>query len=214
MTNLENGVKKMKSIVSILMVATAVWGCASFQYQEMPVAIESVQPGEGSSVTFKGKALALAGDPVQVGAPLPDATLTANDLSLRRLADTKGKVRIVSVVPSLDTPVCEQQTHAISEKNEGLDRQVQFITVSMDLPFAQKRFAEKAKINNVLFLSDYRSADFGRKLGLLIEPLHLLSRAVLVVDEENVVRYIQVVPEITHLPDLKEAMRVARILAS
>lgn len=193
------------------LVFLGFWGCAGFHYNDtMEVSTKSALPGEGQSVTFKGDPLPLEGKGFKVGDPLPSAILTANDLSPINIADTRGKVRIISVVPSLDTPVCEQQTHTISEKNGGIDKEVQLITVSMDLPFAQKRFSQKAKIDNVLFLSDYKSADFGKNYGLLIEPLRLLTRAVLVVDKENVIRYLQVVPEITALPDLEEALRVAR----
>jgi thiol peroxidase len=98
----------------------------------------------------------------------------------------------------------------LSEKNGGLDKQIELVTVSMDLPFAQKRFASEAKISNVTFLSDYKQREFGNNNGLLIEPLGLLARAVIVTDKDNVVRYLQVVPEVTALPDMQEAMRVAR----
>jgi len=196
----------------LALIVIGLSGCNAFQYKTLTVAKGSAAPGEGNSVTFNGKPLPLEGKAIRVGDPLPQAMLTANDLSEQNIADTRGKVRIISVVPSLDTPVCEQQTHALSEKNAGLDKTVQFITVSMDLPFAQKRFSEKAKIGNILFLSDYKSADFGKNFGLLIKPLHLLSRSVLVVDKDNVVRYIQVVPEITELPDLEKAMQVAKTL--
>ncbi len=199
----------MKKIWIALMLLSLV-GCSAVRSQTMPIAKESASAGEGQSVTFKGKALALEGTGIKVGDRLPAAVLAANDLSPVNLAETGGKVRIISVVPSLDTPVCEEQTHALSERNGGLDKEVQLITVSMDLPFAQKRFSKEAKIGNVLFLSDYKGAEFGRSYGLLIQPLHLLSRAVLVVDKENVVRHLQVVPEITELPDLEAAMQAAK----
>src|SRR5207237_5481582 len=102
---------------------------------------------------------------------------------------------IRNIVPSLDTKVCEQQTHYLSEKNRGLDREVQLITVSVDTPFAQKRFAEEANIRNVTFLSDYRGGDFGRAHGLLVSDLHLLARSVMGVVRDNVVRYLRVVSE-------------------
>ena len=104
--------------------------------------------------------------------------LTQTDLSLIDITDTKGKgkVRIISVVPSLDTPVCEQQTHYLSEKNKGLDKMVELVTVSIDTPFAQKRFAEEAKIANVTFLSDYRDAEFGKTYGLFLKGPHILAR--------------------------------------
>jgi len=200
----------MKKVIVLGLMVIGLFGCNAFRYQTLTVATGNATPGAGSSVTFKGKLLPLEGQAIRVGDSLPSAMLTANDLSEHNIADTRGKVRIISVVPSLDTPVCEQQTHALSEKSGDLDQSVQFITVSMDLPFAQKRFSEKAKIHNVLFLSDYRSADFGLNYGLLIKPLHLLSRSVLVVDQNNVVRYLQVVPEITELPDLEKAMHVAK----
>jgi thiol peroxidase len=129
------------------------------------------------------------------------------------LTECKGKVRIVSIVPSLDTKVCEQQTHYLSEKNRGLDRDVQLITVSVDTPFAQKRFAEEANIRNVTFLSDYRGGDFGRAHGLLVPDLHLLARSVMVVDKDNVVRYLQVVPELASMPDMERAFEEARKVA-
>jgi thiol peroxidase len=137
-----------------------------------------------------------------------------NDLSLVNIAQTKGtgKVRIISVVPSLDTPVCEQQTHHLSEKNKGLDKMVELITVSVDTPFAQKRFAQEAKIDNVTFLSDYRGAEFGKTYGLFLKDPHLLARAVMVVDKQNTVRYLQITPELTQLPDMEEAFQFARSL--
>jgi thiol peroxidase len=121
-------------------------------------------------------------------------------------------VRIISVVPSLDTPVCEQQTHYLSEKNKGLDKMVELITVSVDTPFAQKRFAGEAKIENVTFLSDYRGAEFGKAHGLFLKDPHILTRAIMVVDAQNTVRYLQVTPELAQLPDMEEAFRFARSL--
>lgn len=179
---------------------------------ELSVVSESAAPGEGHNITFQGNPLPLAGTGIELGKPLPSATLTNGDLSPINLTDSKGKVRIISVVPSLDTPVCEAQTHELSEKNGGLDKEIELVTVSMDLPFAQQRFAKEAKINNVTFLSDYKGADFGQRNGLLIKPLHLLTRTLIVTDQENIVRYIQVVPEITSLPDLSKALAVAKEL--
>jgi thiol peroxidase len=115
-------------------------------------------------------------------------------------------------VPSIDTPTCDEQTHQLSEENGGLDEQVELITVSMDLPFAQSRFAKEANISNVTFLSDYNAREFGSHNGLMIEPLGLLARAVIVTDKDNIVRYLQVVPEVTALPDMQAAMEAARTL--
>jgi thiol peroxidase len=115
-------------------------------------------------------------------------------------------------VPSLDTKTCEKQTHQLSEDNKGLDKQVEMITVSRDLPFAQGRFAKEAKIKNITFLSDYNMREFGEKNGLTIAPLALLARAVIVTDKDNIVRYLQVVPELTALPDMPAAMKAAKDL--
>jgi len=191
-------------------------GKSEFSYKDMPVADGSAVAGESNNILFQGKPLMLAGMGVKVGDKLRDVKLAQPDLSMIPINETKGKgkVRIISIVPSLDTKVCEQQTHYLSEKNMGLDRMVELITISVDTPFAQKRFAEEAKISNVTFLSDYRAADFGKAHGLLLKDLHLLSRAVLVVDKDNKVRYLQITPELAQLPDLEEAFRFARKLVT
>lgn len=189
---------------------------AGFSYKNMPVADGTAVAGEGNKVLFKGDPLTLTGNGVKVGDALRDVKVAQNDLSLVNIAQTKGagKVRIISVVPSLDTPVCEQQTHLLSERNKGLDKLVELITVSVDTPFAQKRFATEAKIANVTFLSDYRGAEFGKTHGLFLEGLHILTRAVLVVDKTNTIRYLQVTPELTQLPDMEEALQFARRLVT
>jgi len=187
---------------------------SSFQYKNMTVADGSVIPGEGQKVLFKGSPLVLSGTGIKVGDPLREVQLTQTDLSPIGITDTKGKgkVRIISVVPSLDTPVCEQQTHYLSEKNKGLDKMIELVTVSVDTPFAQKRFAQEANIANVTFLSDYRDAEFGKTYGLFLKGPHILARTVIVVDANNTVRYLQVTPELTQLPDLDEAFKVAKSL--
>ncbi|MEW6246575.1 MAG: thiol peroxidase [Nitrospirota bacterium] len=207
-----------------LVVSIATAGCAGmgqsaesgFLYKNLPVATGSAAAGEGNSVLFKGSPLALAGPGIKVGDSLREVKLTQTDLSQVSITDTKGKgkVRIISVVPSLDTKVCEQQTHYLSEKNHGLDKMVELITVSVDTPFAQKRFAEEAKINNVTFLSDYRGAEFGKAHGLFLKDPHILARAVMVVDKNNTIRYLQVTPELAQLPDMDAAFRFARSLVT
>ena len=191
-------------------------GKADFSYKDMPIADGSAVAGEGNNILFQGKRVRLAGMGVKVGDKVRDGKLAQTDLSMIPVNDTKGKgkVRIISIVPSLDTKVCEQQTHYLSEKNMGLDRMVELITISIDTPFAQKRFAEEAKISNITFLSDFRAADFGKAHGLLLKDLHLLSRALLVVDKDNKVRYLQITPELAQLPDLEEAFRFARKLVT
>lgn len=209
-----------RRLLLLMVVALAVSGCARsgsgsvFTYKSLPVADGTVQAGEGHTVLYKGSPVVLTGTGIKTGDQLRDVKLVQTDLSLVNIAETKGKgkVRIISVVPSLDTKVCEQQTHILSEQNKGLDRMVELITVSIDTPFAQKRFATEAKIANVTFLSDYRGADFGKTYGLFLKDPHILARAVMVVDPRNRVRYIQVTPELGQLPDMEESFNVARSL--
>jgi thiol peroxidase len=209
-------------IGATLCMALGFAGCAStgsssgagFLYKNMTVADGSVIAGEGQKVLYKGSPLVLSGTGIKVGDTLREVQLTQTDLLPIGITDTKGKgkVRIISVVPSLDTPVCEQQTHYLSEKNKGLDKMVELVTVSIDTPFAQKRFAQEAHIANVTFLSDYREAEFGKTYGLLLNGPHILARTVMVVDAHNTVRYLQITPELTQLPDLDEAFAVAKSL--
>jgi thiol peroxidase len=189
-------------------------GHDTFLYNNYTVADGSATAGDGHNVLFKGSPLSLSGNGIKVGDQLRSVKLAQPDLALVNLIDTagKGKVRIISVVPSLDTKVCEQQTHYLSEKNKGLDKIVELITVSIDTPFAQKRFADEAKISNVTFLSDFRNADFGKAYGLFLKDPHVLARAVMVVDAQNIVRHLQITPELAQLPDMDEAFQVARKL--
>jgi len=207
-----------------LLLTIGLAGCGSsgrllnsgFSYSNLPVADGSVVAGEGHSVLFKGSPLMLSGTGVKVGDHLREVKLTDRDLALVNIAHTagSGKVRIISVVPSLDTKVCEQQTHQLSEKNHGLDKMVELITISIDTPFAQKRFADEAKIRNITFLSDYRGAEFGKTHGLFLRDPHFLARTVMVVDAQNVIRYLQITPELAQLPDLDEAFKFARSLVT
>jgi thiol peroxidase len=187
---------------------------SEFLYKNITVAEGSAVAGDGHNILFKGRPLALSGNGIKVGDQLRNVRLAQTDLSPINIAETagKGKVRIISVVPSLDTKVCEQQTHHLSEKNKGLDKMVELITISIDTPFAQKRFSEEAKIHNVTFLSDYRNADFGKAYGLFLQDPHILARAIMVVDPHNTVRYLQITPELAQLPDMDEAFQVVRKL--
>ena len=201
------------SFLALTGTALVLAGCASFTYKDLPISKGSANAGSGNTVTFKGSPLKLEGDPIKVGDTLHDTKLTTRDLKPVSLTEGKGRVRIISIVPSLDTKVCEQQTHYLSEKNANLDRDVQLITISVDTPFAQKRFTEEAKIHNVTFLSDYRGGNFGRAHGLLVPDLHMLARTVMVVDKDNVIRYLQVVPELASMPDMDAAFNAARKVA-
>ncbi len=207
----------MRNMLAAVAIFALLGGCSSKETNEvqadLPVDKGTVSAGAGNTVMMKGGALPLAGKGVvEVGKPLPAAMVSTNALKPVNIADTNGKVRIISVVPSVDTPTCDAQTHELSEKNDGLDKQVELVTISMDLPFAQSRFAKEAKISNVTFLSDYNMREFGNNNGLMIAPLGLLARAVIVTDKDNIVRYLQVVPEVTALPDMQAAMDAARKL--
>ncbi len=207
----------MRHLVAAIAIFALLSGCGAKETNEvqadLPVDKGTVAPGAGNTVMMKGGELPLAGKGVvEVGKPLPSAMVSTNALQPFNVADAGGKVRIISVVPSVDTPTCDAQTHELSEENDGLDEHVELITISMDLPFAQSRFAKEAKISNVTFLSDYKNQEFGSNNGLMIAPLGLLARAVIVTDKDNIVRYLQVVPEITALPDMQAAMDAAREL--
>lgn len=175
---------------------------SGFPYKDLPIAKDSAKAGEGHTVTFNGTPLALVGRGVKVGNRLRAANLVGMDLKPVNVAEQTETVRIISIVPSLETPVCEQQTHYLSEKNQGLDKDVELITISMDTPAVQKQFARNAKIRNVTFLSDSHGGDFGKAHGLLIGERRLLARAVMVVDPNNVIRYLQITPELTQMPNM------------
>lgn len=153
------------------------------------------------AVTFQGNPLTLLGNEVKVGDKAPDFTAVKNDLSPAGLSSYRGKVVILSAVPSLDTPVCDLETKRFNTEASELGDRVAVLTVSMDLPFAQKRWCGAAGANHVTTLSDHREASFGEAYGVLIKELRLLSRAVFVVDREGIVRYADLVKEITHEPD-------------
>ena len=198
-------------LLSGLMGSAAVFA-AGKEMEAIKVNKGNGAAGDGNSVLMKGNPLPLKGEAIKVGEPLPSAMVTAGNLGMVDIAKGDGKVRIISVVPSVDTPTCEAQTHQLSEKDRKLADQVEMVTISMDLPFAQQRFAKEAKIKNVTFYSDYRNGSFGMNNGLMIDPLHLLARAVIVTDQNNIVRYLQVVPEVTELPDMAAAMNAAKAL--
>ena len=148
-------------------------------------------------------------EPLQVGKPLPNAYLLQDGKPAIRLDALKGRIKIISVVPKLNTPVCDAQTHKLSEENGGLDAQLDIVTISTNTAKDQSRFAEKAHIRNILFLSDAPDYDFGNKTGLLNTSFHFLNRTVLVVDAGNIIRYVDFVPG-GGMPDVEKALRAAR----
>ena len=162
------------------------------------------------AATFLGNPLTLVGPELKVGDQAPDFTLTSNDLKPVRLADTAGKVRLISVVPSLDTPVCDQQTRRFNEEAAGLGDDVVVLTVSADLPFAQKRWCGAAGVEQVQTLSDHQEASFGASYGTLVKELRLESRAIFVVDAGGCIRYVEYVKEIASHPDYESALAAAK----
>jgi len=163
-------------------------------------------------VTFQGNPLTLLGDELSPGLAAPDAELLANDLTHVRLSDFRGKVCVISVVPSLDTPVCDTQTRRFNQEAASLGDDIAILTVSMDLPFAQGRWCGAAGIDAVKTLSDHRDAAFGEAFGVLIKELRLLARAVFVLDRDGTIGYARIVPEMTDEPDYGEAMQAVRNL--
>jgi len=181
--------------------------------KQSPVAIDSNSVAPGTQVTKKGETLALAGTGIEVGQRLPDSNLVdAATMQAVNLNDYQGSVLFLSIVPSIDTRVCEAQTHYLGEQGDKLPAAVKRITISRDTPFAQARFAKEAKLEDVQYLSDYKEGAFGRSVGLLIDGPRLLARSVVLVDKQGTVQFIQVVPEITHLPDMEEAFAKAIVL--
>ncbi|SEA48388.1 thiol peroxidase, atypical 2-Cys peroxiredoxin [Thalassobacillus cyri] len=158
-----------------------------------------------ASITFKENPVTLVGEEVKVGDKAPDFKVLANDLSEVTLNDYKDSVKLISVVPSLDTGVCAEQTRRFNEEATKLGN-VKVLTISMDLPFAQKRWCGAEGIENVDTLSDHRDASFGKAYGVLIEELRLLARSVFVVDSENKVTYVEYVSEATNHPDYESAI--------
>jgi thiol peroxidase len=165
--------------------------------------------GRFGAVTFKGAPLTLAGSEVKVGSPAPDFKLHYFEGGMKELslADLKGKPTILSVVPSLDTPVCQVQTKTFNTKLAELGDKINAVTVSLDLPFAQNRFCGAEGIKNLRTASDYQDRNFGNSYGTLIEELKILSRAVFVLDKDGKVIYAQYVPEVASEPDYEPALK-------
>lgn len=161
-------------------------------------------------VTLRGNPVTLVGNEIRVGDKAPDFEVLGNDLKPVSFSSYLGKVCIISSVPSLDTPVCEASTKRFNEEVAGLGADVAILTVSMDLPFAQRRWCLANGVKEVETLSDHKDASFGTSYGLLMKELRLLARAVLVVDRTGTVRYIELVKEIGDEPDYEAALEAAK----
>lgn len=165
------------------------------------------------AVTFKGNPLTLVGDELKAGNRMPTVELLNNEINPVSLDHFRGKLLIVLTLPSLDTPVCDTETRKFNDYATTLSPDVEVLAISMDLPFAQSRWCGAAGVKRVQTLSDYRNASLGTAFGVLIKELRLLARAVYVIDREGVVRYVQLVKEITDEPNYDEVKRVVVELA-
>jgi thioredoxin-dependent peroxiredoxin len=165
------------------------------------------EPRKGE-VTMKGNPVELVGPKLKAGDPAPDFTCVDTNLGAVTLKDSAGKVRLFSVVPSLDTPVCSIQTKKFSEEVSALGDKVAAFTISLDLPFAMKRFCADNKIENVANLSDAHDHSFGQNYGVLISglPIPLLARAIFVVDSHDKLTHVEIVPEIASEPNYDTAL--------
>ena len=157
-------------------------------------------------ITFKGDPLTLVGRVLKVGARAPDFKVVSQDLKDVTLSDFKDKIKVISSFPSLDTPVCDMQVREFNKRSSVFSGDVVVVGISKDLPFAQKRFCQEHDIKNTV-LSDYKYSSFGINYGLLIKELNLLARAVHIVDKSGILRYSQLVPELTTPPNYEDALK-------
>ena len=163
-------------------------------------------------VTMKGNPLTLLGKELQTGEPAPDFEVLDNNLQPVNLSNYRGKICVISSLPSLDTPVCDMETRRFNNEAGKLSSEVVILTISMDLPFAQKRWCGAAGVDRVITLSDHRQAAFGTAYGMLIKERRLLARAVFVVDQNGIIRYIELLKEIAEEPDYDAVIQAVKDL--
>ncbi len=163
-----------------------------------------------TTVTFLGNPLHLCGTPLKKGDKAPNFTVLGNDLAPKTLEEYKGKVVLISVVPSLDTGVCDTQTRRFNQEASALGENVAILTVSCDLPFAQKRWCGAAGVDRVATLSDHKDLSFGKAYGVAINELRLLTRSIFVVDKNGIIVHAEVVPEVTHEVNFDAALAAAK----
>lgn len=163
-------------------------------------------------VTMRGNPVTLAGHALKVGDLASDFEVTGNDMKPVKFSSFSGKVCVISSVPSLDTPVCDMETRRFNKEAAALGPDVVILTISMDLPFAQKRWCGAAGVEKVITLSDYKTAGFGTAYGVLIKEMRLLARAVFVTDKKSVIRYIEIVKEIAEEPDYSGVLNAVKNL--
>ncbi|MBN1492899.1 MAG: thiol peroxidase [Candidatus Omnitrophica bacterium] len=165
-----------------------------------------------AKVTFKGGPLTLEGTEIRVGVKAPEFTVVNTELKPVTLADFKGKVKVITTFPSVDTPVCDLQVKEFNKRAAGLGEQAVILAVSKDLPFAQARYCGANGIKNLVMLSDYQTSSLALAYGLLIKELKLLARSIILVDKDDTVRYVQIVGEVTEQPKYDEAIAALKKL--
>lgn len=165
-----------------------------------------------NKATFMGNPVTLVGNEIKEGDKAPDFTVLDQDLNPKHLSDYKGKVRILSVFLSVDTGPCSNQNRKFNEEATKLGDDLVVLSISNDLPFAMSRFCSAEGIDNVVTLSDHKDLNFSTKYGFLIEEMRLLARGVVVVDQNDQVRYVEYVPEISNEPDYESALSAAKKL--
>ena len=165
-------------------------------------------------ITFKKNPVTLPNKEVKVGDLAPEFTVLSTGLEPVTLQDTAGKIRLVSVVPSLDTGVCSDQTKRFSDEAASLGDNVEVLTISADLPFAQKRWTEINKVDAITTLSDHRDLSFGEAYGVTMQELRLLARSIFVIDENDKIAYVEYVPEGTDHPDYEKALNAVKELTN
>jgi thioredoxin-dependent peroxiredoxin len=166
------------------------------------------------AVTMRGNPMTLVGPELKAGQKAPAFTAVGKGMAPVTLDQFKGKVKIIAAIPSLDTPVCDAETRRFNEEASKLPGDVQILTISMDLPFAQARWCGAAGVDKVTTISDWRAAEFGQKYGALIKELHLLARAVFVLDKNDNVVYAEYVKEVANQPNFEAALEAARKAAA
>ena len=165
------------------------------------------------NVLFAGNPITLSGNEIKIGDIAPDFTAVSQSLApFEFYKQTEGKVVIISSVPSLDTGVCEFQTTHFNHEVSNLSDDVYLVTVSVDLPFAQKRFCSTHGIENSAVVSDHRNLDFGNKYGFILEEVRLLERGVVIVDKERKIRYVEYLQEVTNHPNYEAALEAVKAL--
>lgn len=164
-------------------------------------------------IKFGGNPVTITGKEIKIGDKAPNFNAVNNDLSVFDFhKETEGKIKIISAVPSVDTKVCSLQTIRFNDEASKLSDDVVIVTVSVDLPFAQERFCGAEGIKNIHVVSDYKDLDFGQKYGFIIDEFRLLTRGVVIVDKDNIVKYVEFVKEVTNYPDFDRALKEVKKL--